>query len=100
MDTEWAKMKRKYGSGFSGIPPTKLNSRSAYFSESLTKDTAKMCDENSRRVQEIIEVYHLNKLQQPDHLHYSTKHVNRQSSDTSLVRNARQVIIGAAMAQV
>ena len=38
MDTEWAKMKRKYGSGFSGIPPTKLNSRSAYLSESLKKD--------------------------------------------------------------
>ena len=69
MDTEWAKMRRKYGSGFSGIPPTKLNSRSAYLSESLTKDIAKMCEENSRRVQEIIEVYHLTKLQQPDHVH-------------------------------
>ena len=41
MDNEWAKMKRKYGSGFSGIPPKQLNSRSAYFTESLMKDIAK-----------------------------------------------------------
>ena len=100
MDTEWAKMKRKYGSGFSGIPPTKLNSRSAYLSESLTKDIVKMCEENSRRVQEIIEVYHLNKLQQPDHLHFNTKHINPHSGVKSLVRNVRQVIIGAAMATI
>ena len=61
MDNEWAKMKRKYGSGFSGIPPKQLNSRSAYFTESLTKDIAKLCEENSKLVQEIIEVYHLKK---------------------------------------
>ena len=29
MDAEYAKMKRKYESGFSGISPTKLNCRSA-----------------------------------------------------------------------
>ena len=96
----WAKMKRKHGKGFSGVPPNKLNSRSAYFSESLTRDIAKMCEENSRRVQEIIEFYHLNKLQQPDHVHYNTKHINRHSSDKSLVRNARQVLIGAALATI
>ena len=48
MDNEWSKMKRKYGRGFSGIPPKELNSRSAYFTKSLTKDIAKMCEENSK----------------------------------------------------
>lgn len=42
MDTEWIKMKRKYGRGFSGIPPTKLKSRSAYLSTSLTEGIAKI----------------------------------------------------------
>ena len=59
-----------------------------------------MCEENSRIVQEIIEVYHLNKLQQPDHVHYSAKHINGHSTDKSLIRNVRQVIIGAAMATI
>ena len=59
-----------------------------------------MCEENSKKAQEVIELYHLNKLQQPDHLHYRTKHVNGHSTDKSLVRNGRQVIIGAAMATI
>ena len=100
MDNEWAKMKRKYGSGFSGIPPKQLNSRSAYFTESLTKDIAKLCEENSKLVQEIIEVYHLNKIPQPDHVHYKTKHIKKSSTGKSLVRNIRQIIMGAAIATV
>ena len=48
-----------------------------------------MCEENSRRVQEIIEVYHLNKLQQPDHLHYNTKHIN---SDDDIIDNNNHII--------
>ena len=100
MDTEYAKMKRKYGRGFSGIAPTKLNSRSAYLSVSLTEDITKMCEENSMIVQEIIEVYHLNKLKKPAHVQYKTKHIKRTPAEKSLVRNIRQVIIGTAIAAI
>ena len=100
MDAEWAKMKRKHGKGFSGVPPNKLNSRSAYLSESLTRDIAKMCEENSMIVQDIVEVYHLNKLMKPINIGYSTKHIKKPSTIKSLIRNARQIIMGTAMAAI
>ena len=100
MDTEWGKMKTKHGKGFNGISPTKLNSRSAYLSVPLIKDIAKMCEENSNIIQEIIEVYHLNKLRKPKQLKYNPKHINYTSSGISLVRNTRQVIIGTAVAAI
>ena len=100
MDTEWGKMKTKHGNGFNGISPTKLNSRSAYLSVPLIKDIAKMCEENSNIIQEIIEVYHLNKLGKPKQLQYNPKHIKNTSSGISLVRNARQVIIGTAVAAI
>ena len=100
MDAEYAKMKRKYESGFSGIAPTKLNGWSAYLSVSLTEDITKMCEENSIIVQEIVEVYHLNKLEKPDHMQYKSKHIKKTPTEKSLVRNARQIIIGTTLSAV
>ena len=100
MDAEWAKMKRKHGKGFSGVPPNKLNSRSAYLSESLTRDIDKMCEENSMIVQDIVEVYHLNKLMKPINIGYNTKHIKKPSTLKSLIRNVRQIIMGTAMAAI
>ena len=100
IDTEWGKMKTKHGKGFNGISPNKLNSRSAHLSVPLMKDIAKMCEENSNVIQEIIEVYHLDKLRKPEHLKYANRNIKRKPNGISLIRNARQVIIGTAMAAI
>ena len=100
LDSEWGKIKTKHGKGFNGVPPTKVKGRSSHLSVPLIKDISKMCEENSNIIQELIEVYHLSKLDKPEELKYSAKHIKKTSKSISLVRNARKVILGTAMAAI
>ena len=67
---------------------------------SLTEDITKMCEENSVIVREIVEVCHLNKLKKPDHMQYKSKHIKKNPTETSLVRNVQEILIGTAIAAV
>ena len=67
VDKEYVKMGRKYTSRKSKVKvsPSNLNNIQAYLVTILAIDIHQMCNQNSIRIQEIIEVYNLEKSPNP-----------------------------------
>ena len=93
VDKEYVKMGRKYTSRKSKVKvsPSNLNNIQAYLVTILAEDIHQMCTQNSIRIQEIIEVYNLEKI---------PKSKSIQQIIPSLIREVRQVVVGSIIAAV
>ena len=93
VDKEYVKMGRKYTSRKSKVKvsPSNLNNIQAYLVTILAEDIHQMCNQNSIRIQEIIEVYNLEKI---------PKSKSIQQIIPSLIREKSQVVVGSIIAAV
>ena len=93
MDKEHIRMGNKFTGGKikMKVSPSNINNIEAYLAEILAEDIRQMCIQNSVRVQEIIDVYNLKRIQKPKHI---------QEIFPALIRKARQVVIGSIIAAV
>ena len=93
MDKEHIRMGNKFTRGKikMKVSPSNINNIEAYLAEILAEDIRQMCIQNSVRVQEIIDVYNLKRIQKPKHI---------QEIFPALIRKARQVVIGSIIAAV
>ena len=73
------------------MSPSNLNNIQAYLVTILAEDIHQMCNQNSIRIQEIIEVYNLEKI---------PKSKSIQQIIPSLIREVRQVVVGSIIAAV
>ena len=93
LDKEYLRM----GNKFNGkevrtkISPKNLNNIQAYLVEILAEDIHQMCIQNSIRIQEIIDVYNLQKIEKP---------LSITEIVPSIIRKVRQVVIGSIIAAV
>ena len=68
-----------------------INNIKAYLKEILAEGIRQMCIQNSVRVQEIIDVYNLKRIQKPKHI---------QDIFPTFICKARQVVVGSIIAAV
>ena len=93
LDREYLRM----GNKFNGkevrtkISPKNLNNIQAYLVEILAEDIHQMCIQNSIRIQEIIDVYNLQKIEKP---------LSITEIVPSIIRKVRQVVISSIIAAV
>ena len=79
------------------IPPTKLKDPKAYMIKYLSHSIEQMCRQNTQIVYEIINVFNLKRINKPEYI------PNLEDDDTfanSLMRQARQVFVGTALAVI
>ena len=93
VDKEYVKMGNKHTSGKSKIKisPLNLNNIQVYLVEILAKNIHQMCIQNSIRIQEIIDVYILKRITKSKIIHQIIP---------TIIRKARQVVVGSIIAAV
>ena len=93
VDKEYVRMGNKYSSRKTKVnmSPSNLNNIQAYLVTILAEDIHQMCNHNSIRIQEIIEVYNLEKIPKSKVI---------QQIIPSLIRKARQVVVGSIIAAI
>ena len=99
MDKEYTRLGRKYAAGKRriAIPPNKISDIKVHLIELLTHDIKQMCEENTRRIEEIIDVFSINYevIHKPRHIPST-----RSKKDSNLIRKARQLVVGTVVAAV
>ena len=93
VDKVYVRMGRTYTSRKSKVKmsPSNLNNIQAYLVTILAEDINQMCNQNSIRIQEMIEVYNLKKISKSKSIHQIIP---------SLIRKVRQVVVGSIIAAV
>ena len=93
LDREYLRMGKKFNGKEvrTKISPKNLNNIQAYLVEILAEDIHQMCIQNSIRIQEIIDVYNLQKIEKP---------LSITEIAPSIIRKVRQVVIGSIIAAV
>ena len=93
VDKEYVRMGNKYSSWKTKVnmSPSNLNNIQAYLVTILAEDIHQTCTHNSIRIQEIIEVYNLEKIPKSKVI---------QQIIPSLIRKARQVVVGSIIAAI
>ena len=98
MDKEYKRVQHKYWLPKSRkIAPTQMHKTFPYLVVSLTNDIQKMCQDNTIRVEEIAEVFKMRNIMQLEHIPNMRNHNTTQNS---LIRKTRQVIVGTILAAV
>ena len=96
MDKEYTRLGKVYANGKRNIriPPTKMSDTKAYMIDLLAQDIKTMCQDNTVRIDEIIDVFNLKKIKKPKYI------PNMKNSKTNLSREIRQLVIGTVIAAV
>ena len=97
MDKEYTRLGRKYAAGKRkiAVPPNKISDIKVHLIELLVHDIKQMCEENTIRIEEIIDVFNIKVIHKPDHIP-SVK----TEKDNNLIRKTRQLIVGTIIAAV
>ena len=97
MDKEYTRLGRKYAAGKRkiAVPPNKISDNKVHLIELLVHDIKQMCEENTIRIEEIIDVFNIKVIHKPDHIP-SVK----TEKDNNLIRKTRQLIVGTIIAAV
>ena len=97
MDKEYTRLGRKYAAGKRriAIPPNKISDIKVHLIELLTHDIKQMCEENTIRIEEIIDAFNIKVIHKPRHIPST-----RSKKDINLIRKARQLVVGTVVAAV
>ena len=98
MEKEYLRLGRKYAKGRKKIkvPPNKISDTNIYLIELLSHDIMSMCNENTKRIEEIIDVFSLKTIKKPKHIPTT----DGTTAIGTLIRDTRQVIIGTVIATI
>ena len=98
MEREYLRLGRKYAKVRKKIkvPPNKISDTNIYLIELLSHDIMSMCNENTKRIEEIIDVFSLKTIKKPKHIPAT----DRTTAIGTLIRDTRQVIIGTVIATI